>query len=52
MNTIFAALPIGTRFECNGNECIKKSTRTALLVQYGRVFYFEHKARVRIMGQV
>lgn len=36
----FEALPVGARFECNGNECVKRSTRTALLVQYGRVFYF------------
>lgn len=50
MNTIFAAVPVGTYFECNGNRCLKKSTRTALLCQYGRIFYFEQKARVRIMG--
>jgi hypothetical protein len=50
MNTIFASLPIGTRFTCNGNECVKQSTRTALLVNVDRVFYFARTDRVRIMG--
>ena len=39
-HTIFSALPIGARFKCNGNECVKRSTRTAVLVKYERVFYF------------
>jgi len=47
-NTTFSVLPIGTRFECNGNVCIKRSTRTAVLVQYGRVFYFHRDSRVTI----
>jgi hypothetical protein len=25
----FHELPIGAKFHCNGNSCIKKSTRTA-----------------------
>jgi len=50
MNTIFASVPVGSRFECNGNVCIKKSTRTGLLEQFGHVFYFAMKDRVRILG--
>jgi hypothetical protein len=50
MNTIFASIPVGSRFECNGNVCIKQSTRTAVLEQFGRVFYFGMKDRVRILG--
>jgi hypothetical protein len=36
----FSALNIGDKFLCNGNLCEKKSTRTALLIEFGRVFYF------------
>ena len=36
----FSQLPVGAIFKCNGNECRKQSTRTALLIAYGRVFYF------------
>lgn len=36
----FAALPIGARFFCNGNRCIKRSNRTAKLVDYSLTFYF------------
>ena len=50
MNTIFCSLPIGTRFECNGQECIKKSTRTALMVSVDRIFYYAFTDRVRIIG--
>lgn len=42
MGVYFKHVPVGQRFECNGNVCIKVSTRTARLVQYGRVFYFRH----------
>ena len=40
MRVTFRTLGIGEQFECNGNVCIKQSTRTALLVAVGRVFYF------------
>ena len=50
MNTIFCTLPIGTRFLCNGNECMKQSTRTALMINFNRVFYFARTDRVQIMG--
>ena len=36
----FSQLAIGDRFMCNGNEYEKRSTRTVLLVNYNRVFYF------------
>ena len=51
MKTIFAAVPVGSRFECNGNFCVKKSTRTAILENYGRVFYFAMTDRVKILGK-
>ena len=50
MNTSFIALPIGACFICNGNECLKKSTRTALLVAYDKIFYFAANDRVQILG--
>ena len=40
MLVTFRTVVIGERFECNGNVCIKKSTRTAEIVGTGRVFYF------------
>lgn len=40
MNVTFRMVRIGELFECNGNLCIKKSTRTAMLVSAKRVFYF------------
>lgn len=49
MKTTFLAVPIGGRFERNGNECVKRSTRTALLVQYKRVFYFRLNDVVRLL---
>lgn len=39
MNT-FQEIQVGQTFFCNGNICRKVSTRTALLIEYGRVFYF------------
>lgn len=36
----FRALPVGAHFTCNGNRCVKQSTKTARLVDYNRVFYF------------
>lgn len=51
MNTIFFAIPIGTRFMSNGNLCIKQSSRTAKLIDYDKVFYFGGTERVQIKGQ-
>ena len=36
----FRALPVGAHFMCNGNRCVKRSSRTATLVDYNRTFYF------------
>ena len=52
MKTIFASVPVGSRFECNGNICVKQSTRTAVLEQFGRVFYFGMNDRVRTIGTI
>lgn len=38
--TTFGALPVGAPFTCNGNPCIKRSSRTARLITYGLTFYF------------
>ena len=38
--TTFKELNIQDRFKCNGNLCIKQSSRTAKLIKYDRVFYF------------
>ena len=38
--TLFKHVPVGSTFTCNGNVCIKRSSRTALLVAYDRWFYF------------
>ena len=44
----FRALPTGAHFACNGNDCIKQSSKTALLVHYKRVFYFNQNEVVSI----
>lgn len=44
----FRALPVGAHFTCNGNRCIKKSSRTAQLIDYGRVFYFLDNTSITI----
>lgn len=36
----FSDIRVGDTFYANGNQYIKKSTRTALLVEYGRTFYY------------
>ena len=40
MVSYFSDIPVGRHFMCNGNRCFKRSSRTALLIQYNRVFYF------------
>lgn len=40
MLVTFRMVRVGELFECNGNLCVKQSTRTAKLVSAGRVFYF------------
>jgi hypothetical protein len=38
--TTFSEITIGQTFYANGNECVKRSTRTALLIAYNRGFYY------------
>ena len=42
----FKDLPVGQLFECNGNLAVKCSTRTARLIQYDRVFYYQQDTEV------
>lgn len=39
----FDELPLKTVFHYNGNTWIKKSTKTAKLVEYNKTFYFAKK---------
>ncbi len=43
----FKDVLIGEKFHCNGNLCLKKSTKTALLTNFDRVFYFGQEELVR-----
>lgn len=52
MTVYFKNIPVGRRFECNGNECIKTSTRTARLIEYNRVFYFRQSELCRLLAAV
>lgn len=36
----FDQLKVGARFVCNGNMCIKKSSRTATITDYDRWAYY------------
>jgi hypothetical protein len=40
MRTIFSALEVGQAFMWNQTLCVKKSSRTATLVEANRWFYF------------
>lgn len=42
----FKELRVGGLFLLNGNTWCKQSTRTARLLEYGRVFYFRQKELV------
>jgi hypothetical protein len=46
----FGELPLKAHFVMNGNKCVKMSTRTAQLVEYGRTFYFG-KRELCIVGE-
>jgi hypothetical protein len=47
MYQTFKDLSVGDTFTCNGNRCLKVSTRTAQLLDFGRVFYFGMSELVR-----
>jgi hypothetical protein len=46
----FKDVPVGTSFISNGNICTKLSTRTAVLVQYMRTFYFSKDEVVEVVS--
>lgn len=45
----FKEVPVGKTFWSNGNEYLKRSTRTAWLIKYNRTFYFRNSDLVRII---
>lgn len=48
MNKSFSSLPVGAIFWCNGNTCIKKSSRTAWInVNKTLWFYFGKNESVK-----
>lgn len=52
MNTspvLFSAVTSGAAFAYNGNVWVKRSTRTAYLPMYRRVFYFGMSDIVRLI---
>jgi len=44
----FSDLSVGDSFEFNGNFCTKVSTKTAILVQFMRTFYFSANDMVTV----
>lgn len=48
MNISFRLVAIGENFFCNGNVYTKQSTRTAKLINNGRVFYFSQYEGCRV----
>lgn len=44
----FKEVPVGSAFIHNGNVCKKLSSRTAVLVQYMRTFYFKQTDLVEV----
>lgn len=45
----FREVPVGDTFWSNGNEYVKRTTRTARLIKYNRIFYFRNDDLVRII---
>lgn len=39
MPVLFKQVKIGAFFELNGNKCLKRSAKTATLIEYRRIFY-------------
>jgi len=46
----FKEVPVGTSFISNGNICTKLSTRTAVIAQYMRTFYFRANEVVEVVA--
>lgn len=52
MTLTFRTLAIGEKFELNGTMYIKRSTRTAKMLQYhGATFYVDQMARCKPLVQ-
>lgn len=51
IRTSFKDLHVGAIFTDNGNEYIKKTSRTAYLIKYNKVFYFKAKEVVFSTGR-
>ena len=49
MRITFDQVPVGTSFIHNGNICTKLSSRTAVLVQFMRKFYFSATDMVEVV---
>lgn len=47
----FSGVKIGQGFKCNGNYCIKKSKRTAMITEFSKVFYYHKNEIVKINNQ-
>lgn len=45
----FRDLEVGDKFYCNGNVCLKRSSRTALILRFNKVFYYGNKERVTLI---
>jgi hypothetical protein len=45
----FDQLKVGAQFSKNGNTCVKRSTRTALLTGYAKTFYYAMAEQVIII---
>ena len=48
--TKFSAVRVGQHFICNGNECLKTSTRTARIIAYNVVFYYKQNDNVKLIN--
>lgn len=46
----FSEVRIGGMFHMNGNDWVKQSSRTAMLMTNGRAFYFKQKEVVHLIS--
>lgn len=47
---LFKNVPIGDKFIANGNICQKVSSRTAVIIQYSRRYYYQQNAIVEVLA--
>lgn len=48
----FQRVPVGAEFFQNGNRCVKRSTRTADIPEYGRWFHYGKREIVEVSDEV